>query len=40
MNDLGALQQQKDIQSLQLLAELQTMYETLDEASHMLHEQK
>jgi chromosome segregation ATPase len=37
MQEVSALQQQKDAQSVQLLAELQTMYQTLDEASHFLH---
>jgi chromosome segregation ATPase len=36
MGELGALRQQKDSQSLQLLQELESMYATLDEASHFL----
>jgi chromosome segregation ATPase len=36
MDKLGALRQEKDSQSLQLLQELESMYATLDEASHFL----
>jgi DNA repair exonuclease SbcCD ATPase subunit len=36
MDELGALRQEKDSQSLQLLQELQAMYATLDDASHFL----
>ena len=40
LDELSALQEEKDAQSLQLLHELENIYETLDEASRALRKQK
>ena len=40
LDELSVLQEAKDAQSVQLLHELENIYETLDEASRALHRQK